>query len=276
MPDALRLALGTLTAIQVPAPRRVDRTVAGRAMLLAPLVGAFLGLCAAVVLDLTRLTAGGRNPSATIDLLGALLALTTLAWLTRGLHLDGLADTADGLGVKGEGDGVRERRLEVMRQPDVGAFGVVTLVLVLGVQAVAITTCALEGLGTGSVIIAVTVGRLAVVWACTASFPSARPEGLGATVAGSVPRAAAALVTVAVLVGAVLLGRLHDDQGSSAAITLVVGALVGLLAGVVVTRRCARRFGGVTGDVLGAVVEISTTVALIVVAIALGFQHTAS
>ena len=61
MPDALRLALGTLTAIRVPAPQHVDRTVAGRAMLLAPLVGAALGLCAAVALDLTRITAGGRS-----------------------------------------------------------------------------------------------------------------------------------------------------------------------------------------------------------------------
>jgi adenosylcobinamide-GDP ribazoletransferase len=275
MPDALRLALGTLTTIRVPAPRRVDRAVAGRAMLLAPLVGAALGLCAAVALDLTRIAAGGRNPSATIDLLGALLALATLAWLTRGLHLDGLADTADGLGVKGEGDGGRERRLEVMRQPDVGAFGVVTLVLVLGIQAVALTACVLEGFGTASVIVAVTVGRLAASWACTASFPSARPEGLGATVAGSVPRAGAALVTVAVLVGAVLLGRLDDDASLSAEVTLVVAALVGLLAGVGVTRRCVRRFGGITGDVLGAVVEISTTVVLLVVVIGLGLQHTA-
>jgi adenosylcobinamide-GDP ribazoletransferase len=275
MPDALRLAFGTLTAVRVPAPRRVDRAVAGRAMLLAPVVGAALGVCAAVVLDLTRIAAGGRSPSATIDLLGALLALATLGWLTRGLHLDGLADTADGLGVKGEGDGVRERRLEVMRQPDVGAFGVVTLVLVLAIQAVAITACVLEGLGTDSVIVAVTVGRLAATWACTSSFPPARPDGLGAAVAGSVPRSGAALVTVAVLIGAVLLGRLDDDSSRSAEVALVVGALVGLLAGVGVTRRCVRRFGGITGDTLGAVVEVATTVVLLVVAVALGLQSTA-
>jgi adenosylcobinamide-GDP ribazoletransferase len=272
MPDALRLALGTLTAVRVPAPRRVDRTVAGRAMLLAPLVGAALGLCAAIVLDVTRFAAGGRTPSSTVDLLGALLALATLAWLTRGLHLDGLADTADGLGVKGEGGGVRERRLEVMRQPDIGAFGVVTLVLVLAVQAVALTACVLAGFGTASVIVAVTVGRLAATWACTSWFPSARPEGLGATVAGSVPRVGAALVTVAVLVGAVLLGRLADDATRWADASLVAGALGGLVSAALLARRCVARFGGVTGDVLGAVVEIATTGTLVVVALTLGLH----
>jgi adenosylcobinamide-GDP ribazoletransferase len=294
MPDSLRLAVGTLTAIRVPAPRRVTPTVAGRAMLLAPLVGVLLGLAAAAVLDGIRFTASLHRPSTVVDLLGAVLALATLAWLTRGLHLDGLADTADGLGVKvgsggpdgsggpgaaGGGDAAlertRERRLAVMREPDVGAFGVVTIVLVLLVQAVALTACVLAGFGTDSLVVAVTVGRLAATWACTTSVPSARPEGLGATVAGSVPRAAALAVTVAVLLGVVLLGRLDDDASRSAEATLVTASLVGLLAGMALLRRCVTRFGGVTGDVLGAVVEVTTTTVLVVVAVALGLQGTA-
>ena len=267
MPDSLRLALGTLTAIRVPAPRVVDRRVAGRAMLLAPLVGALLAVVAATVLDVVRVVFGGSRPSSTFDLLGALLAITTLAWLTRGLHLDGLADTVDGLGVKGQDDGVRERRLAVMRQPDVGAFGVVALVLVIGLQTVALTECALEGFGTVSVVVAATVGRLAATWACTPSVPSARADGLGATVAGSVGRTAAVAMTLAVVAGAVLLGGLDDDASRAAQAVLVVSALAGLLAGAALLRRCVARFGGITGDVLGAVVEVATTVVLLVVAL---------
>jgi adenosylcobinamide-GDP ribazoletransferase len=273
MPDSLRLALGTLTAIRVPAPRVVDRRVAGRAMLLAPVVGAVLGSLAAVVLGLVRLASSETRLSTTFDLLGAVLAITTLAWLTRGLHLDGLADTVDGLGVKGQDDGVRERRLTVMRQPDVGAFGVVALVLVIALQTVALTACALEGFGTVGLVVAAVVGRLAATWACTPAYTSARPDGLGATVAGSVGRNAAVAMTLAVLAGAVLLGGLDDDGSRAAQAVLVVGALAGLLGGTMLLRRCAARFGGITGDVLGATVEVTTAVVLVVVALGLGLAR---
>jgi adenosylcobinamide-GDP ribazoletransferase len=273
MPDSLRLALGTLTAIRVPPPRTVDRRVAGRAMLLAPVVGLLLGAVAALVLGVVRLASADGRLSSTFDLLGALLAVATLAWLTRGLHLDGLADTADGLGVKGEDDGVRARRLEVMRQPDVGAFGVVAIVLVLGVQTVALTACALEGFGTVGLVVAAVVGRLAATWACTPSYASARADGLGATVAGSVGRTAAVAMTLAVLAGTVLLGGIDDDASRSARAVLVVGALAGLLGGTAFLHRCVGRFGGVTGDVLGAVVEVTTSVVLVVVAVGLGLTR---
>jgi adenosylcobinamide-GDP ribazoletransferase len=273
MPDSLRLALGTLTAIRVPAPRVVDRRVAGRAMLLAPLVGAILGAVAALVLGLVRLASGEARLASTFDLLGALLAVATLAWLTRGLHLDGLADTVDGLGVKGQDVGVREQRLEVMRQPDVGAFGVVAIVLALALQTVALTACALEGFGTVGVVVAAAVGRLAATWACTSAYSAARPDGLGATVAGSVGRTAAIAMTLAVLAGTVLLGGLDDDATRSAQAVLVVGALAGLLSSTVLVSRCVSRFGGITGDVLGAVVEVTTTVVLVVVAIGLGLAR---
>ncbi len=272
MPDSLRLALGTLTAVRVPAPRVVDRRVAGRAMLLAPLVGALLGLAAALVLGVVGLTSGeARTPSA-FDLLGALLAITTLAWLTRGLHLDGLADTVDGLGVKGQHDSVRERRLAVMREPEVGAFGVVAIVLVLGLQTVALTVCALEGSGTAGVVVAAAVGRLAATWACIPAYASARSDGLGAAVAGSVGRTAAVAMTLAVLAGTVVLGGL-DDASRSRQVVLVVGVLAGLLGSTALLRRCVARFGGITGDVLGAVVEVTTTVVLVVVALGLGLTR---
>ena len=102
--------------LPVRPPARVDRDVAGRAMLLAPLAGALLAVLAGGALWLLDRVAS--------PLLAATLAVGLLALLTRGMHLDGLADTADGLGSRRPADGA----LEVMRRGDVGPFGVVTLV----------------------------------------------------------------------------------------------------------------------------------------------------
>jgi adenosylcobinamide-GDP ribazoletransferase len=90
--DGLRLALTTLTVARVRGPRRWDRAAAGRAMVLAPAVGALLAVVLVpVALVVDRLTAGP-------PLLAAALTVALSALLTRGLHLDGLADLADGLG----------------------------------------------------------------------------------------------------------------------------------------------------------------------------------
>ncbi len=269
MGDALRLAVGTLTVWRVGPPAQVDRDVARRSMLLAPLVGLLLvGVPAAVVLDVVRYLAPAEGRQATVDLLAAALAIGTTAWLTRALHLDGLADVADSLGVKGDDDAVVGRRLQVMRAPDVGAFGVVAIVLDLLLQVAALTACVVSGFGTVGLLTAVTTSRLAATWACTRT-PSARPDGLGAAVARTVPTAAASAATVAVLLLAGLLGALDDDRALRVSLTLVVAVLLGLAAAFGVLRRCERRFGGITGDVLGAVVEVSTTTVLLVVALAL-------
>jgi adenosylcobinamide-GDP ribazoletransferase len=269
MPDSWRLAFGTLSAIRVPAPRRVDAAVARGAMLLAPVVGIALGLLAALVLTGVRvLSPDGRAPVA-VDLLASALTVTSMAVLTRGLHLDGLADTADGLGVKGTDDDAPARRRAVMRAPDIGAFGVVALVLVVLLQVTALTLCSLAGYGAVSIITAVVVGRLAATWCCTPLVSAARSDGLGAVMARRVPVVAAVLLTVAVLAGAAGLGLLDDDGSPRSALVLVTASLAGLLAGGATLRRCTTRFGGVTGDVMGAVVEVSTTVVLVVAAIAI-------
>jgi adenosylcobinamide-GDP ribazoletransferase len=280
MPDALRLALGTLTVIGVPAPRSVTARVAGRAMLLAPLVGVLLALLASAVPVLVGLLAAPRRTTVLVDLLTAGLAVAALALLTRGLHLDGLADTVDGLGVKGV-DGVDstvvERRLAVMRAPDVGAFGAVALVLVVLLQVTALAVSTSAGVGTAALVVAVATGRLAATWCCAVGVPSARSDGLGAAVAGTVPRRAALAMTIVVLVGAALLGSLPHPPLTTGlggqvdgrtSVALVVAVLVGLGAGALLLRRCVVRFGGITGDVLGAVVEVTTTAALVTIALA--------
>lgn len=273
MPDSLRLALGTLTAIRVPAPRSVDRRTAGRAMLLAPFVGTFLGVLAGVVVAGVRVFTTEHRPTTAVDLLAAALGVVVLVLLTRGLHLDGLADTFDGFGVKGDDDeATRQRRLDVMREPGIGAFGTMAMVLTLLVQVAALTENAVSGYGTISLLTATTTGRLAAMWCCTPRIPSARPDGLGALVSGTVGRGAALAVTVVVLLGAAVLGQVDDDRALEVSLTLVGAVLVGLLVAAVLRRHAVQRFGGITGDVLGAVVEITSATVLVVVALGAGID----
>lgn len=237
--NALRLAFGTLTVLPVAAPT-VDRRTAGRAMALAPLVGLTLAL---VVSPLTLLDIS--------PLLVAALVVGALALLTRGLHLDGLADTADGLGSGRPADGA----LEVMRRSDIGPFGVVTLVLVLLVQVVALAQLLAAGSGALLLAAALVVSRLALPIACLDGVPAARPDGLGATVAGSVspPLAGLSVLPVVVVLGLAALWVPWQ----------VALTVFGLLGGLAVGLRAVRRLGGVTGDVLGAVVEATFTAALV-------------
>lgn len=266
MPDGLRLALGTFTVLPVGPPRVVDRTAARLAMLTAPLVGLLLGAVGAVALEVVRQLAGRRlsTHSLAVNLLAAALAITVLALLTRAMHLDGLADTADGRGVVRQGP---RAALEVMRRPDVGAFGVVAVVLVVLVQVAALALCAVAGLGWVALVAAVVTGRLAATWATVRPVPAARPDGLGAAVAGSVPVTAALLLTLAVAALAVTLGAADDDATPRLLLALVLAVVVGVCAGALVVRQAVRDLGGITGDVIGAAVEVATTVTLVAVAV---------
>ncbi|HEY8479045.1 MAG TPA: adenosylcobinamide-GDP ribazoletransferase, partial [Spirillospora sp.] len=110
-------------------------------------------------------------------------------------------------------------------------------------------------------LIAAVTGRLTLPWACRAGVPSARPGGLGALVAGSVPGRAAAAVTAAVLAAAAVAGALAGGPGG--ALHGAAAVVVGLAAGLVTLRHAVRRLGGVTGDVLGALVEVAATAAIV-------------
>jgi adenosylcobinamide-GDP ribazoletransferase len=247
MAGGLRLALTTFTVVPVRSGV-VDRAAARTAMVLGPVLGAGLGVAAAgLLLLLTRLGAPG--------LLAGVLAVGALALLTRGLHLDGLADTVDGLGAYGD----RERTLAVMKAPDVGPFGVVALIVGLVAQAAALGALATRPWPAVlcGVAAAVATGRLAITWACLRGVPAARPDGLGALVAGTVPVLTAAGAAVAVALLAVPAADGRPWLGPLA-------VAVGLGAAGLLLQRVVRRIGGVTGDVLGAVSETATTAALVV------------
>jgi adenosylcobinamide-GDP ribazoletransferase len=234
MVAGLRLAFSWLTVLPVHTTH-VDREVARRAIAFAPVVGLVLGFGAGGLLVLLELAGVG-------GLLAGVLVVAFLALVTRGMHLDGLADTADGLGsYRGP-----ERALAIMRDGPVGPFGVVALVLVLGAQTAAVHDWV-------ALVLAVATGRAAVTLCCHRAVPAARPEGLGALVAGTQPTA----VPVLWLTGLAAAGAVVGWRGPVA-----VAAATGLV--LVLVRHTTTRFGGVTGDVLGAANELATTTVLVV------------
>jgi adenosylcobinamide-GDP ribazoletransferase len=248
----LRLSITLLTAVPLPARRTAgqpgapDRRTAAAALYWAPLVGLLLGCVAAGVLLLA--TRFGHTGA----VLAAVLAIATLAALTRALHLDGLADLADGLGSRRPAD----QALEIMRRSDIGPFGVVTLVLMLLVQVSALARADLAGRGPAAVVTAAVTARLAITVACRRGVRPARPTGLGALVAGTVRPVAAVALALVVLAAAGALGWIY-----------LAAAGAGLAASLGLTALANRRLGGITGDVLGAIAELTTAVCLLATAI---------
>ena len=243
--DGLRLAVGTLTALPVRPPSQVDQRTARTAVLLAPPATLPLGLAVAATLWLTHLLS--------LDPLAAgFLAVGALALGTRAFHLDGLADTADGLTAAYD----RERSLAVMKSGSVGPAGVAALVVVMGVQVIGFARLADEPLAAGVLVLA---SRAALALTCIRGIPAAAGEGLRGPFAGSVPLPLALLrwftaAAVAALVFALLGLPWHGVLFGFAVATVVVGLLI---------RRAVTRLGGVTGDVFGAGIELTLATVLL-------------
>ena len=241
-------------------------------MLWSPLVGAALGGVAALVMLAARQLYAGptfvvkdvKMQVIEAPLLASALAIATIALLTRGLHLDGLTDTVDGLASHKPA----EQALAIMSEGPVGALGVAALVGVLLIDVLALASGVLAHHGTQSLLVGVLSGRLAMLWACTAWVPAARPGGMGALVAGTVSRTAVVLWTLVVAAGAAAYGRFDSEVGSNAgAIRCVLAVVLALTVAWIVRRHAVRRLGGITGDVLGALCEIATMVSLLVTAV---------
>jgi adenosylcobinamide-GDP ribazoletransferase len=231
----MRAALGFLTVVGGAAPP--DR----RATAWFGVVGAAVGLAVGAV----WWAAGELWP----PVLAAVLAVTADAVLTGMLHLDGLADTADGLLPPVD----RARRLAIMAAPDVGAFGLIVLVLVVATRIGALA--ALEPdlpLVTG-----LWAASRAAMGITLAVIPYARSEGgIASGFAG--PISALAAVTLAAALACVVLA-----VGGVPGLVTAAAAAAGF-AGVI--GLAIRRLGGYTGDVLGAAGVIAETVGLLVAA----------
>ena len=238
---ALAMSMFSVAPVRV---RRTDRDAAGAAIALAPLVGALVGVLAGA-------TARGVVALGGPVLLAGLLAVGIAAAATRGMHLDGLADLADGLGCYGP----PERMLAVMRDPATGAFGVVTLVVTVGADAAALGVVTLPG-----AVVAFALGRVAFCWCARRGDPAASPDGLGASVAGTQRVWVAPVWTVVVATGAAAAVPGRWWQGPVA-----VG--VGAVAAVALAAHAQRRLGGVSGDVFGGVCEVAVAGCLVVLAL---------
>ncbi len=258
---ATRTVFSLLSLLPVRGQVVLDRRTMGRAMALAPLVGLALGsITALVVLSFRIFTKTPGEPAQ--NLFPAVMGIATLALLTRGLHLDGLADVADGLGAG------RERALAAMRDSRLGAFGALALIFVVLIQAGALSLTISEHRGSLSILVASMTGRLAATLACTAGTPAAHPNGLGALVAGSVRPRQAACSVLGVIAVAAVAGLLDVDGGDTGrAVRAVVAVAVGTAAGWLLRRYLVGYLGGVTGDVLGSLVEVTTAVTLVFMAL---------
>jgi cobalamin 5'-phosphate synthase/cobalamin synthase len=235
-------AVGFLTILPVPA-RAAHAVALGRSAAWFPLVGAALGALlggAGWLLD-------GVLPPGPV----AALLLVLGAVITGGLHLDGLMDAADGVLGGAVGGRSRERRLEIMRDSRVGAFGVLAGALALLLQ----FACLAELDGGDrffALVAALAASRWAVVVAIVA-FPAARPDGLAAGTRAAVDRRP--LVVATALAVLVLLAA-----GPLGPAVLAVAALVAVAGG----RWLAARLGGLTGDTYGALAVVAETGTLIV------------
>lgn len=245
----LLTAVRFLTIVPIPWRRPESAEALGRSLAYFPLVGLGLGL-ALVGIDqgLERVLPGAPR---------AWLVVLALAALSGGMHLDGLADSADGLlGAQGR---TPEARLAIMRDSRVGAYGALALIAVLSLKWSALLALP-HDLRVEALLLAPCLGREAIV-AAARVFPYARAAGLGLAVhqaTGWAPLAVADLVALAA--AGALLG-----WGGLVVVAVVAGAAL-IAAGW-----ASRRLGGMTGDVHGALVEVSEAVTLLLVAG--GAQH---
>jgi adenosylcobinamide-GDP ribazoletransferase len=236
-----RAAAGAVTFLtRVPIGRGValDEADVGRGALLFPLVGAGIGAAVGGAALLAH--------SALPPLVAAALAVALGALLTGGLHLDALADVADALGAR-----TREQALEIMRDPRIGAYGTTALALDLIVKVAAVAALLEHRDLVLKLLVAGALSR-ATAPPLAAALPYARDTGgvlHGRVGFASVVASSALAVAAAVL----LLGT----TGAA-----MIGSTVVVAAGLAAWYR--HLLGGTTGDALGATIELTETVALLV------------
>lgn len=229
---AFWIALQFLSCLPIRLPGMPAPQELGRSLLFYPLVGLLFG---AVLWGLQGLLAG------TPLLLHAALLLAAWVVLSGGLHLDGLADSADAwLG----GFGDRERTLEIMKDPRSGPIAVVTLGLVLLLKFTALVALIEQG-GAMALVVAPLIGRSALL-ALFLTTRYVRAGGLGQALADHVPRQVGQQVLVASGVACVALGGIPGG----------LAVLLAALLFVWLRRVMIQRLGGTTGDTAGALLEL--------------------
>ncbi len=233
------IALEFLTPLRLRRVRQWEDRAFGAALGWFPAIGLLLGI-ALLLLDraLEQLLPVGPASA---------LLVAALALLSGGLHLDGVADTADGMAVQSD----RATRLGVMSEGNIGPAGVMSLALVLLVQWAAIASLA-PPLRSAALVLAPALARWAVTPVALA-FPPARPKGVGHALQQGLWPSAVPLSTLLAVAAALALFGLPG----------LVLVLVAGVAALVVGGAAARLLQGVTGDVFGACVEVAQVAVLL-------------
>jgi adenosylcobinamide-GDP ribazoletransferase len=232
----LRIAFGLMTTLPFSLPNDWSAGDSGRASVWYPFVGLVIGA-------LTWLAWKGAL-FAFPPFVAGIITLVVWVVLTGGLHLDGLADCCDGLFVSA----APERRLEIMKDPHTGAFGVIGLILVLLLKAAALVSLtSVSGFG---ILLAASLARWCILPA--GLLPLARSSGMGADFAEGFRRSFILWGAIIPLAIAIFLG-----------VRGALSALAGIGAAGLVLWQAKSRIGGVTGDVFGMIVEIVETVVLL-------------
>jgi adenosylcobinamide-GDP ribazoletransferase len=242
---ALLLAVGLLSRLPVPTVA-VDATALGRSPLWYPWVGLLLGMLASVFALMLQ------PASALLAAAGYTVALMVLS---GGLHLDGLGDTADAW-IGGHGD--RDRMLQIMKDPRCGPMAVAAIAGVLLFRVAA--AHALIGVGSWTMLVCAPALGRAVGAGLLAGVPGARSDGLAAQLQQRLARRG---IGVSLLLIALVIAVAAAAAGT---VAVLAAGLTALLLG----RSFRRRLGGVSGDTVGAAIELSETVALVAAAVWLG------
>jgi len=236
---SLAAALRFLTLIPVPGKYGTQPADLRSSVAWFPVVGLLIGLGAMVVAELSNLAGS--------PILAAALLTVLLPVFSGGLHVDGLADTADGF----LSSRTRERTMEIMKDSRIGVMGATAVFCVLLVKFAAFASLGMGDLSRAAFIVPI-AGRSAIVLQM-ALLPYIRKAGLGA-VFGDVRRIPEAAWS------AVFLGIACFAVGGSA-LVLAGGAALGAAAGFAFISRA--RIGGATGDTYGAACELAEAVAAV-------------
>ena len=226
-----------------PLPRRIDHSDndVGRSAIFFPVVGLILGSILVLVNFALELFASA-------GLLSVIL-VTLLTFMTRGFHLDGVGDTFDGLGAGGD----RDRVLSIMDDSHIGAFGLIAIVLVLFLKIHALEGMHLDRWRT--LLVAPILGRWAMVLLAYRS--KAAKAGLGSNLIDHLKTTHFLLATLLTLL---LVAAILHGNG------IAMMAWVALFT-IASKNYFHRRLGGVTGDIFGAVGELSETLVMVLLAL---------
>jgi len=241
----LAVAIAFLTRLPVPSRRAFEAADVGRSSRWFPLIGLIIG---GIFVAALHLLTPIFPPLVTAFLIAAIDAL-----LTGALHLDGLADSADGLG----GGRTREDVLRIMRDHAIGSYGALALVLVIAIKAAALAALIDRHRAAAYLALMPMLGRWSVVLPSATQPYARRLEQEGAARGGAVSDfVGRAELLIASATALPIVFALASWRGLAAA--LLVFAATGIWSWY-----CCRRIGGITGDTLGAGVEISETLVLL-------------